>query len=383
MRVRLSILFLGVFALSVSAVSANELEIIQVFTSGTEGYHTFRIPAMIVAADGTILAFAEGRASPNDQSRNDIVLKRSRDNGTTWEPLEVVAESGDDSLNNPCAVVVRETGRILLMHQLYPKGVPERKVVSGFKGDKICRNFLQYSDDHGKTWSVPKEITRQTKRKKVVTSIASGPGNAIQLARGEHAGRIIFPFNQGPWGQWGVYAVYSDNDGRTWKYGDVAPFGSKGISNEVQMVELTDGRIRINARSHEGSKLRKTALSEDGGVTWSPLKDVADLPEPQCNASIVRVSDEIADDKNRLMYTGPVSQTSRTHGTVFLSYDEGDSWPVKKQITESHFAYSSSARLNENKLGCLYEGGEKDYIEGIRLARYSLGWVTDNGDQFK
>ena len=130
---------------------------------------------MVVAQDDTVLAFAEGRASASDQARNDIVLKRSVDNGATWAPLQVVAESGDDSLNNPCAVVLRETGRILLMFQKYPKGVPERKVEPGFRGDTVCRNYIMHSDDHGKTWSAAKEITRQTKRKKVVTSIASGP----------------------------------------------------------------------------------------------------------------------------------------------------------------------------------------------------------------
>jgi len=359
------------------AMASEGLEIIQVFSSGTEGYHTFRIPAMIVAQDGAILAFAEGRSSPNDQARNDIVLKRSFDNGTTWHPLQVVAEDGMHSLNNPCAVVVRENGRVLLMYQRYPQGVPERKVEAGFKGDKICRNFIQVSDDHGATWSKPKEITRKTKRKSFATSIASGPGNAIQLRRGAYEGRIIFPFNQGPWGKWNVYAVYSDNGGRTWKYGDVAPFGDKGIGNEVQMVELSDGRVRINSRSHEGSKLRKTALSSDGGITWSPLVDIPDLPEPQCNGSIVRIADTLDGEKSLLMYTGPASQSSRTLGTVFLSEDDGETWPIRKSITEENFAYSSSARLGNELLGCLYEGGHVDTLEGIRLARFTLDWLAD------
>ena len=177
--------------------------------------------------------------------------------------------------------------------------------------------------------------------------------------------------------------MYSDNGGHSWKYGDIAAEDSKGRGNEVQMVELADGSIRLNSRSYNGAKFRKTAISRDGGVSWSPLVDVADLPEPQCNASIVRVSDSVSGDKNRLMYTGPASQSGRTHGTVFISYDEGETWPIRREITESHFAYSSAARLNHNLLGCLYEGGEKEYIEGIRLARFDLEWAAAGSDRFE
>ncbi len=349
--------------------------LVDVFRSGTGGYHTYRIPALLVARSGTVLAFAEGRSSPNDHARNDIVLKRSRDNGDTWSHLIIAAEDGDNSLNNPCAVSVRENSRILLMFQRYPRGKPERGVKPGLNGDDICRNFLSQSDDDGVTWSTPHDITAATKRPHYVTSIASGPGNGIQLQHGPRAGRILMPFNQGPWGEWRVYAVYSDDGGETWSMGKTAREGSPGVGNEVQLIELADGRVLLNARSHEGAKLRKTATSSNGGLTWSPLVDVPDLPEPQCNGSIARVEYPSDNTPGVIAYTGPASQTERVEGTVFLSEDEGETWPLRRTLVKGHFGYSSTSLLSDGTIGCLYEGGEQDFLERITLIRFTPDWL--------
>jgi len=67
----------------------------KVFTSGADGYHTFRIPALLVTAKGTLLAFCEGRKNDrNDHGDLDLVLKRSTDGGATWSPLELIYEEG-------------------------------------------------------------------------------------------------------------------------------------------------------------------------------------------------------------------------------------------------------------------------------------------------
>ena len=126
---------------------------IDVFTSGSEGYHTFRIPSVVVTRDGTVLAFCEGRARRADHSQNDIVLKRSADGGKTWGPLTVIAEDGKNALLNPCAVVVRKTGRVLLMYQRYPEGCHTNRTVPGYEGDRVSRSFLITSDNDGRTWS--------------------------------------------------------------------------------------------------------------------------------------------------------------------------------------------------------------------------------------
>src|SRR5262245_15620331 len=191
-----------------------------VFISGQEGFHTFRIPSLIVGKSGTVLAFAEGRAARGDQSDNKIVLKRSIDGGRTWKPLQLLADGGKQSFNNPCAVVEQGSGRIFLVYQSYPEGVREKAkdFPTGIEGDRILRNWILHSDDEGATWSTPRDITRTTKRPVGVTTLASGPGIGIQLRHGPHAGRLIIPFNEGPYGKWNVYAIFSDDRGETWQF---------------------------------------------------------------------------------------------------------------------------------------------------------------------
>ncbi len=350
-----------------------------VFEGGEAGYHTYRIPSLLCTQKDTVLAIAEGRRTPADHAENDLVLKRSLDHGESWSDADVIAEVGRDCLNNPTLVQVVSSGRVLLMYQRYPRGKDEKRVVPGIESDddNICRNFLMHSDDEGATWSVPREITKTTKRPTVVTSIASGPGNGIQLRRGKHKGRILIPFNQGPLDKKQIYAVYSDDDGATWAYGDVAPQGKdKGSVGEVQMVELADGTVMLNARSREGAKLRKAAVSQDGGQTWSNYKDVPALIEPQCNASFIRVGDPLDGETSRILYIGPDSQEARVNGAVWMSTDEGKSWPLKKSLMEGPFAYSSSTRLGDDTVGCLFETGEKRYHERIDIAKFTLKWLS-------
>lgn len=351
-----------------------------VFVSGQEGYHTYRIPAIAVTQDGGVLAFAEGRSSRSDHARNDLVMKKSLDNGRTWGPLRVVAQDGANALNNPCVVVLRETGRVLLAFQRYPEGMGERGVSPGLTGDDICRTYIVTSDDHGETWSDWRDITAGVKRPTVVTSTASGPGNSIQLRRGAHAGRILIPFNQGPYGQWRVYAAFSDDGGARWTYGELAANGPDGLGNEVQFVELIDGRIRLNARGQNSDKLRRTALSADAGRTWSTLRSVSALQEPQCSGGFIRFSDPLDGEKSRILYSGPDSQNERIQGAVHLSYDEGETWPVHRQIMPGRFAYSVLARLPDGKVACLFETGGQDPYERIRIARFTIAWLTNGQD---
>ena len=271
-----------------AAETNSPLPLVDVFVNQTDSYPVIRIPSIIKTHAGTLLAFAEGRAARRDQSENKIILKRSTDFGATWSKLQIIADDGSNSLNNPTAVVIRETGRILLMYQRYPAGFRSLDVVPGISGDSTCLGFITHSDDDGLTWSKPADITASIKRPTVATSIASGPGIGIQLARGPHAGRVIFPFNQGPLPTGQVYAVYSDDLGKTWKYGDAVPCDTAGRPNEVQMAELTDGSVLLNARNQAGPKMRKTAISHDGGETWSPATDNPIFVEPTCEASLLR-----------------------------------------------------------------------------------------------
>src|SRR6186713_2515418 len=106
--------------LAVCSAAPPEPTHVTVFDAKEDGFPSIRIPSVIVTKAGTLLAFAEGRAFPRDHAKNKIVLKRSTDGGKTWGKLAVIADAGEISLNNPCAVIERTAGRILLVFQSFP-----------------------------------------------------------------------------------------------------------------------------------------------------------------------------------------------------------------------------------------------------------------------
>ncbi|MFO1460109.1 MAG: sialidase family protein [Verrucomicrobiota bacterium] len=357
------------------------LEFTNVFVAGDGGYRSIRIPSLATTRQGTLLAFAEGRGAPQDQAGNDLVLRRSQDGGRTWSPLQVVQEDGAHSLNNPTSVVDDATGRILLVYQRIPSHLKEtsRETATGWEGTNIYRNLLTVSDDDGRTWSAPRDITRSTKRPETATTVASGPGAGIQLKRGAWGGRLIIPFNEGPYHQWNNYAIYSDDHGEHWKAGANVPgavvhtgsSGPRSQINEVQVVELSDGSVRLNSRPFAGAPLRKTAVSHDGGETWSTVEDVPELPDPSCNAAILRVSDPQGVSPELIVFSGPFG-TRRERGTLHASWDDGRSWPTSRLLWDGFFAYSALTVLPGGGIGCLFEAD--DYAR-IVFVRIPISWV--------
>ena len=362
---------------AVTALRAAEPQFADVFTSGAEGYASIRIPAVIVTKSGSVLAFAEGRQRPKDQAENDIVMKRSADGGKTWSALKVLHDDGAHSLNNPTVVQEQQGGRLFLWYQRIPSHLGERdkEIATGLEGPDIYRNFILTSDDDGLTWSAPLDITKTTKRPERATTIASGPGIGIQLTRGPHKGRLIIPFNEGPYGAWQNYAVVSDDAGRTWTPGDDVPNAlmpnGKSWINEVQMAELSDGSVRLDTRQFGGAKVRKTSVSNDGGKTWSPAAELPELTDPGCMAGLLRYSFDDAAGKGRLLHTGPDS-TKRDHGTVWLSTDDGTTWPVKRELWPGGFAYSVPVKLTDGTVGLLFEA---DNYQSIKFARFPIEWI--------
>jgi sialidase-1 len=375
------------FAFTASVFASPPPEFSDVFVAGKEGYPAIRIPSVVVTRKGIVLAFAEARKAPHaDQASNEIVLKRSRDGGRTWDAMQTIATDGENSLNNPTSLVEQHSGRVWLMYQRIPGHLKEasKQTETGFDGTNIYRNFLIWSDDAGATWSQPREVTRSTKHPTGATTIASGPGIGIQLTRGPHTGRMIIPFNEGPFWQWNNFAAFSDDRGATWHCGENVPGAlvtdAKGKSrsqlNEVQMVELADGSVRLNSRQFAGAKVRKTAVSRDGGVTWSPVEDLPELRDPSCMASIFRLTFPKAGGKSRILYSGPDS-LKRENGTIHISYDEGKTWPVKKVLFPGSFAYSVLTVLPDGTLGCLFE---TDGTDRMVFARFTLDWLTEGTD---
>jgi len=335
---------------------------VDVFVGGEGGSPVYRIPAItsVRTKDGAtrLLAFAEARGTLADVGANDLALRMSDDRGATWSDYRVIADVPARSLNNPCVVALHSgahAGRVLLMFQSYPEGKNEAAVTEGFgtgaPGELICRTFTMHSDDAGRTWSEPREVTRSVKRAKGATSTATGPGIGIQLAHGPHAGRVIMPFNEGPYDRWRVYAAYSDDGGDSWMLGDAAPNDERGLGNEVQMFERVDGSVVLNARQHLGAKRRKTAVSSDGGATWSRLADVPDLPDPTCMAGVLALGGGV------VVFSGCDSESRRALGTLWISRDEGRTWPEKVLIEPEGFAYSVPVRLDGGADGAAAEVG--------------------------
>lgn len=345
------------------------------FVSGQQGYHTFRIPSLVVTKKGTVLAFCEGRRSSRSDSGDiDLVLKRSLDGGKTWQPMQTVADDGLNTMGNPCPVVDRDTGTIWLLMTRNLGEDHEGKIKDGTsKGSREC--WVLESDDDGVTWSKPVEITKTTKAADW-TWYATGPGCGIQL----RTGRLLIPCDHALADSklFRSHVIYSDDYGRSWKLGGV--IGDH--VNECQVVELTDGTLLMNMRNYATDADKKrvhhrtVATSADGGLTWSKPKPDPALIEPVCQAAFLRYTAPPASDKNRLLFSNPAS-TQRIKMTVRLSYDEGKTWPVAKELHAGPSAYSALAVLPDMSIACLYERGEKHAYETITFARFTLEWLTD------
>lgn len=347
---------------------AAEPEQVDVFLSGQDGYHTYRIPSVIVTTKGTVLAFCEGRKkSASDTGDIDLVLKRSADGGKTFSKQQIVWDDQENTCGNPCPVIDRQTGTIflLLTHNL---GIDHESqiIARTSKGSRTA--WVSKSTDDGLTWAPPREITADTK-KPDWTWYATGPGAGIQL----RGGRLVVPCDHVSFPSKEMFSqtVYSDDRGETWKLGGVAGPGG----NECEVVERTDGSLLLNMRNYvRTQKCRAIATSQDGGLTWSALSHDPALIEPVCQASIRR-GPPTKEGGQCLLFSNPARTNRRENMTLRLSHDEGRTWPVSKVIWPGPAAYSCLAVLPDATILCLYERGDKRAYEKITLARCSPGWL--------
>jgi sialidase-1 len=340
-----------------------------VFRAGEDGYHSYRIPSVIVSTKGTLLAFSEGRKeSRRDQSPTDRVLKRSADGGRTWLPMQVVVKAVPDAAMDPCPVVDRTTGVIWMVYDYWPQGF-KGKETKGLGPDAVSR-WVTHSADDGVTWSTPVNIT-QTTKKAHWSGVAHGPGVGIQT----RSGRLVVPTNQHSDGLT-CMILSSDDHGKTWQLGgEIGP-----EVGESQVVELADGSYMLNMRSYRGKQRRAISTSSDGGKTWSPIRDDPTLIEPRCQASFIRYTLAAEHGRNRLLFSNPASEKLRENGPVRLSYDEGQTWPVARTLVPGSFAYSCLTVLPDMSIGCLYE---TDTYGRIRFARFTLDWLSEGKDRIR
>jgi len=352
-----------------------------VFLSGNGGYHTYRIPALVVTKKGTLLAFSEGRkTSREDRGDHDVMLKRSTDGGRTWGALQLVHEEGGDAIitiGNPTAVVDQESGTIWLS-----------------LSRNADRQLLTCSTDDGKTWPAPIDITGQTKNPEWKDCIV-GPGIGIQMKHGPRKGRLVLPcyhrHSHNREDPSSSHVVYSDDGGKTWQLGGtVGPH-----TNECQIVETLAGDtpgLLLNMRSKWGTVGKRPDLafqrvvsrSGDAGLTWSGQEFDSTLIEPHCQASILRYTWADGGGRSRILFANPASKVRRTDMTVRLSYDEGRTWPIARTLHPGPSAYSCLAALPDGSIALLYE--QDLMVDGLKhttivFTSFSLDWLTDGKDR--
>lgn len=347
------------------------------YQRGDFGYACFRIPAVVRAKNGMILAFAEGRVKDcGDDEDIDLVLRRSADGGRTWGPLQVVSEGNGETHGNPVPIVDRTTGRVV--------------VVSTHNGPEPCSNgcdrdpWVQFSDDNGATWSAAREMT-EGKRPEWNFWYATGPMHGIQLQRGAHAGRLVVGASFESWDRvgkhvYGTHLLYSDDSGVTWNIG-AETFRDDGgiIAQEVTVVELTDGRIYASARERGTDPgNRAYAISSDGGETWdAPFRTMPALATTDVQGSLLRFSDD------RILFSSPLHPSAREALGIRSSYDEGrsfETWNEGKVFYWGPTAYSDMLRLDGDEAALMYEAGAVSPYETIRFARFNEAYLdTPNG----
>jgi len=339
----------------------------KLFISGTDGYHTYRIPAIMASGNGTMLAFCEGRKnSSSDSGDIDIVLKRSFDNGNTWDAMQIIADNGIDTVGNPAPVLDKDTGTIWLLLTENLAAGPEPMIIAG-KAPRTV--WITHSNDDGLTWAEPEEITEHVKDPSW-TWYATGPCHGIQLKNG----RLVIPCDHVK-GNSSNYAesahshvIYSDDHGATWKIGGITHPGT----NESAIVQTVDGALYINCRNYVGEKRRAYAWSYDNGETFTKYGWDNRLIEPICQASVIRYTEKI----NRVLFSNPAS-IKREYMTVRISYDDCQTWNDGKVLYPGPSAYSDLCITPDMKISCLYECGKSSPYEAIVFDKFDLEWLTD------
>jgi sialidase-1 len=341
-----------------ASASAPQEALTSLFTKGSGGYACFRIPAIVRTSAGTLLAFAEARRnSCNDFGDVRIVMRKSSDEGKSWGPLTTVAENGSLQAGNPAPVVDAmdkrfKHGRIFMV---YCTGdAPEGDVMRG-KG--LRRIWYRTSTDDGTTWSQPVEITASVKLP-AWRHYATGPGHALQLTHGSHAGRIIVASNhsegdpQPAGGAYAAHAFYSDDHGASWHLSDSLAWPG---SNESTAAQAGDGTVVLNSRDQSGiSRARIIAISKDGGAKWDSVVVANDLPDPVCEGSMIVYEGK---KEQVLLFSNAGSTHARSDLTVSVSRDSGRTWPKHTLLLDGPAAYSDLVLMKGGRLGVIWERG--------------------------
>jgi sialidase-1 len=242
-----------------------QTEPVAVFIAGTEGYQSFRIPAIVSISHKSILAFCEGRVNAAaDFGDINIVMKSSKDQGRTWSDLKVIVDNKTLQAGNPAPVFdaldpAYPNGRIFLFYNTGNNHESEIR-----KGKGMREVWYTCSVDAGEHWSEPVNITLWVHRplqpslnnnyrfEEDWRSYANTPGHAFQFQSGTYKGRLYVAANHsaGPpqksFEDYQSHGFFSDDHGKTFHLTASLPLPG---SNEATAAQLSANRLLLNARN--------------------------------------------------------------------------------------------------------------------------------------
>ena len=345
--------------------------------AGADGAAAFRIPGLVTTGQGTLIATYDIRynSSVDLQEKIDIGVSRSLDKGQTWEPMRVAISFGEagglpaaqNGVGDPC-VLADDRNHTVWIAAAWTHGMGNQRAwwnsMPGMTPERTAQLMLAKSEDDGKTWSQPINITPQVKDPSWYF-LLQGPGRGITMTDGT----LVFPIqfidstrvpNAG--------IMYSKDDGETWRIHNPA----RSNTTESQVVEIEPGTLMLNMRDNRGGS-RAVAITKDLGRTWTehPSSRRA-LPEPVCMASLLRVeADENALGKDILLFSNPNTTQGRNHITIKASLDGGLTWPEDYQILldeDEGWGYTCLTMIDRETVGILYESSVAHMtFQAIRL----------------
>ncbi|MEM7262334.1 MAG: sialidase family protein [Planctomycetota bacterium] len=336
---------------------------------GEESVHTYRIPGITETNEGTLIAVYDHRYRsavdlPGDV---DVGMSRSTDGGRTWTPSRVILDMGNDprwnydGVGDPAILTDRVTGTVWVAATWSHGDRSWQGSGPGLEPDETGQLLLVKSEDDGLTWSKPMNITRQVKRDPNWRFVLQGPGNGITLTDGtlvfpaQYRGVDADPVNGKPYST----ILVSRDQGKSWKIGT----GVKIDTTEAQVVQLGDGSIMINCRDNRGGA-RSVYTTRDLGETWEvhPTSRAA-LPEPVCNAGLIRVVHP--EFGAALLFSNPNTTRGRERFTLKVSRDEGETWPDQWHTLYDErrgYGYSVLTPVGPDHVGVFWEGEGELYF---------------------
>ncbi len=335
--------------------------------AGDDGCVRYRIPGLDVTPQGTLIAVYDCRWKSGGDLPGDIDvgMSRSTDGGRSWEPMQVIMDMGSDpqwrydGIGDPCILVDQKTGTIWVGATWSHGSRSWHGSGPGMTPEETGQYMLVKSEDDGRTWSRPINITTQIKQPEWCFVLPS-PGRGITMRDGTLVMPSQFQDTLANRRMPHSTIIYSKDQGATWKIGT----GARSNTTECRIVELTDGSLMLNMRDNRGGS-RSVCTTRDLGQTWAehPTSRKA-LREPVCNACLISVkADETIAGKNMLIFCNPDSTSGRHHMSLKVSFDDGNTWPEQYHMlldAGNLAGYPSMALIDKETLGVLYEGSRAD-----------------------